>query len=986
MIQGPDDSAKDDTKTDTQAPPVPVIGVAASAGGLGAFRAFLKHLATDNGAAYVLIQHLDPHHESILVDLLRKDSPLPVSEAEDGMAVEPNHVYVIPPNQQILLYGDNLHLAPETADTVASHPADVFLESLADDRGSQAVGVVLSGTASDGTKGCFAIKSAGGTTFAQDEQSAEFPGMPNSAVASGCIDFVMPPEQIAAELRRVIRHPAYRLPALEPKAEAPVKIPREMMQKVLLRLRSRTGHDFSHYKPTTIQRRIAKRMMVQRIDAVSTYVNLLQSNPGEVDALFDELLINVTDFFRDPETFEELRTALKPALSPHRPADQALRVWVPGCSTGQEVYSIAMLIHELAGEIAEGRTVAVQIFGSDIDDDAVETARRGLYADHDIDRLSPARRTRYFHKVAGGYQVNKMIRDMCVFAVQNIVRDPPFSNLDLVSCRNLLIYLNGAAQKQVLRMFHYALKPRGILMLGSSETIGGQSDLFSMINKPFKLYQKKSVAARLPMPDISLHGQRQSPLSSTGDGLHETPFDLDAAAQKALLTHYAPPGVLVDADYSILRFYGRTWPFIEAAPGAASLNLFHNAHPDIVMELRATVHTAMSTGENVRHDNVRYTSDGKRQRVAINAICLAGPTRGEEYLLLLFEDQGERDKPVPAGAASSSGKDSPVATLQERNLELEKEVADTRSYMQAIVEEQEGTNEELRSANEEIQSTNEELQSTNEELETAKEELQSANEELATVNEELENRNREVDLANSDLLNLLASVNLPIVIVDADLRIRQFTDPARDLLNLVDADVGRRIDNIRSSIEIPGLHRRVMQVIEGMVAQSLELQDGQGRWFSVRLRPYRTIDKRVDGAVLAYIDVTEVKAMKQTRQALENEKRLAMIVRDSSDAITLQDFDGNIEAWNPAAARLYGYSEDEAIGMNAKVLLPEADLERMSAAYEALRQGHDVPPIEITRIHKDGRKMPVRVVLSSLVNDDEQPIGLVTTERPTVNV
>lgn len=983
--QRPTTGANEDAALVDDTELTPVVGVAASAGGLSAFKALLAHLTPDTGLAYVLIQHLDPNHKSMLVELLAKDCALPVSEIKDGMVIEPNHVYVIPPKHQIVVFKQFLHFSDEAAGIAHYHPADTFFQSLADDRRSQAIGVVLSGTASDGTKGCFAIKSAGGTTFAQDEGSAEYPGMPNSAVASGCIDFVLPPAQIAAALRRVVGHATFLLPALAWGNDVGLSITQDQMHKILSRLRSRTGNDFSSYKPATIQRRISKRMMVQRIDDPATYLKLLQRNSNEVDALFDDLLINVTGFFRDPKAFDELRKVFRTRFNEHRQPGLPVRVWVPGCSTGQEVYSIAMLIHELLGHLTGKQTVPVQIFGSDIDDDAVETARRGLYAEDHLEGLSPAQRTRYLHKVTSGYQVNKTLRDMCVFAVHNIVRDPPFSRLDLISCRNVMIYLNGSVQKRILRMFHYALQPGGYLMLGTSETIGDQADLFSTVSKSAKLYHKKTIAVRTALPELPMQSTAfVRPLAQEMDT--ERPFDLDAAAEKALLQHYAPPGVLVDANHSILRFYGRTWPYIEAAPGAASLSLFKNAHPDIIIELRAAVHVAMTTDESVRRDGVRLGVDGEQQRVGINVIWLGGPTRGEVYLLLMFEAQPELQVRPGADQLAAATDDDLVHQLHERNHELEHEVSSTRDYMQAIVEEQEGTNEELRSANEEIQSTNEELQSTNEELETAKEELQSANEELATVNEELETRNRETDLINSDLVNLLASVNIPIVILDANLQIRQFTQPARHLLNLIDADVGRRVDNIKPNIEVPNLQRLVTEVIDGMVEHAIELQDHEGRWYSVRLRPYRTIDRRVDGAIIAFIDITDVKAMRKTQHALDDERRLAMIVRDSNDAITLQDFDGNIEAWNPAAERIYGYTEAEAIGMNVLKMLPDAERKAMTTLYAAFGRGEESDPIEITRITKDGSLVRVRITPSVLIDDSGRPVGLVTTEKPNASV
>jgi two-component system CheB/CheR fusion protein len=969
----------------TEPPPeqkIPIVAVAASAGGLSAFRALLSHLPLSSGLAFVLIQHLDPKHKSILTELLSHGSNLPVAEAGDGMPIEPDHVYVIPPGHLLSVLGNVLYLLPRGDSTQRFYPADVFFQSVAEDRGAGAVGVVLSGTASDGTKGSCAIRSVGGTTFAQDRDSAEFGEMPGNAVAAGCIDFVLPPEEIARELGRVARHPRLRAVAVVRRDEMALAITPDQLNKILIMLRARTGRDFSGYKPTTITRRINKRLVVQKIHSIEHYLKALQKYPEELDALFSDLLINVTAFFRDAYVFNDLKSLVLPQLVQDRPSNLPVRIWVPGCATGQEVYSVAMLVHETLDSLGMADQVTVQIFGSDIDTTAIESARRGLYADAYMDDVSAARRLRYFQRVAGGYQINRQLRDMCVFAVQDVIKDPPFSRLDLVSCRNLLIYLDASLQKRVLGVLHYALQPDGFLMLGSSETIGSRSDLFSVVSKKSKIYQKKSVAVRVPERQGSTSAGTEPQAGFFYRELEEEPvYDLDKEAERVLLQRYVPPGVVVNAEQVILRFFGRTWPYIEPASGAASLNLYKNAHPDIIIELRAAIHTVHKGADSVRKENVRVVVDGKERRVDISVISLGGAVRGESNLMVMFEPRPAIETPPSAAKASGGEESHQLHAARQRTLELERELASTREYMQSIVEEQEGTNEELRSANEEIQSTNEELQSTNEELETAKEELQSANEELATVNEELETRNQLTDRANSDLVNLLDSINIPIVILGADLQIRQFTPPARKLLNLIDTDIGRPIGNIKTNIDIPNLESEVLHVIDAMVSTSMELQDNSGHWYSVRLKPYRTLDKRIDGAVVTFVDIDNVKAFESTRAALQNERRLATIVRDSSDAVTLQDFDGNVLAWNPAAAGLYGYSEDEALGMNIRKILPEADYSKQRELYAALRRGESPYPIEVSRISKQGGIVRVLLVASALLDKDGKPAAVATTEK-----
>jgi two-component system CheB/CheR fusion protein len=958
----------------------PVVAVAASAGGLEAFRALLSHLPTEAGFALVLIQHLDPRHKSLLTELLGRDCRLPIHEITDGMTLQPDHVYTIPPNEQLTLLHNNLHFLPRINVSKRCNPADLFFQSLAEDRGAKAIGVVMSGSASDGTLGCRAIKEAGGITFAQDSESAEYDGMPSSAVAAGCIDFVLSPKEIVTELIRIIHHPVMRAGRAKDRSEEILAVTPEQMNKIFIFLRSRTGNDFSYYKSTTLKRRINRRMMVHKIDRVSDYIRLMQRETQEVDALFQDILINVTAFFRDPSIFDAITKIAFPKLMGRRPTDVPIRIWVPGCSTGQEAYSIAIVLHEYLGERANMHHI--QVFGSDIDEGAIEKARNGLYPETIRDEVSQMRLKRYFHKVAGGYQVNKLLRDLCVFAVQNVAKDPPFSRIDLLSCRNLLIYLGATLQKKVLSVFHYALQPGGYLLLGTSETIGSKSDLFTLKDKRAKLYQKKSVVTHLN-EDIVFRpnlGILHSEIPQC-DQENNPVYDLEKEADRLLLETYVPPGIIVNPDQVVMRFLGRTWPYIEPSDGVASLNLYKIAHPDLAIELRAAIHGVAREGGKVRKENIRFDVGGEEKRVDILVMSLGGVVRGEDNLLIMFEP-----KPVPTRSEIvpsdvGQGENSAVDALVARNEELEREVVTIREYMQSIVEEQEGTNEELRSANEEIQSTNEELQSTNEELETAKEELQSANEELATVNEELENRNDELARINDDLSNLLSSVHLPILMLGADLRIRQFTKPAEKLLNLIDADIGRPISNIKPNIEIENLESEVVNVIESMVMKSMEVIDNQGHSYSVRIRPYRTLDNRIDGAVIAFIDIDNLKDTQRTKEELFKERKLSTVVRDSIDAITIQDLEGNIQAWNPAAERIYGYTTQEALRLNIGEIVPEEYRQQLEQMQSAIRAGKAINPIQIERITKQGRKVKIWLVASALLNEHGAPVALATTER-----
>ena len=969
----------------------PVVGVGASAGGLSAYSKLLKALPVDTGMAFVLVQHLDPKHASMLPELLGRTTLMPVIEIKDGMRVEPNSIYVMPPNYSLAILHGILHLMPRP-DALGKHlPIDDFLTTLADDLQSNAIGVILSGTASDGTFGLRAIKAEGGITFAQSEDSCEYDGMPHSAIAAGHVDFIMTPEEMALEITRIAQHP-YLLHELRLPKEAESALAGDSLNKIFVLLRTRTGNDFTYYKHATIRRRIKRRMVLNQIDKMEDYVKFLQQQPKEVDALFQDILINVTSFFRDPETFEALKNEVFPRLLQDRPSDEPLRIWVPGCSTGEEAYSIAIALFEFLGENIS--STRIQIFASDIDSTAVDKARAAKYPENIRDAVSAVRLQRYFIKTAEGYQVCKAIRDICVFAAQNVVKDPPFSRLDLVSCRNLMIYLGTVLQKKVLHTFHYSLRPGGYLMLGTSETIGSSADLYGLVDKKNKIYLKKSVATRQAYDFSTPPYLAQLPVLEPVEAGRQSPaLNLQQEAENIILANYGPPGVIINREMQILNFRGQTGPYIEPAAGSASLNLLKMARQDLVMELRAVVHEAIKEHHPVRKQGVRiHQQAGAYRLVNLNVTPIIVASSTEPYFLVLFEAAGERvmpEKIAEKKAAKNSSKPDKASVESEditdlRNLriqELEKELLSNREYMQSIIESQEASNEELQSANEEIQSANEELQSTNEELETAKEELQSTNEELATMNDEHAIRNQELIAANNDLSNLLASVELPIVILRDDMTIRRFTPAAKQLLNLIDGDVGRPITNIRPNVAIPELEQRVYQVTSTLEVQSLEVQDKEGHWYVLRLRPYKTLDNRIEGAVMTFIDIDSVKDVERLRQALQQERRLAAVVRDSSDAVTVQDFSGSILTWNRRAAEIYGYSEEEALQLNSEMLIAERSVDQMKGVIKQLQLGKKIAPCESWRRNKDGREIKMWLTVSLLFDEAGKPAAIAFTEQ-----
>lgn len=954
----------------------PIVGVGASAGGLSAFTKLLNALPADTGMAFVLVQHLDPKHVSLLPDLMSRATNMPVAEVKDAMLVEPNHVYIMPPNHSLALLHGALHLMPRP-DKLGKHlPIDDFLRTLADDRQSKAIGVILSGTASDGTLGVQAIKAASGITFAQSEDSAEYSGMPHNAIAAGYVDFILTPEEIARELTRIAHHP-YLLQELPGVKDEVLAEGGENLNKIFVLLRSRTGNDFTYYKHSTIRRRIKRRMLLHQIERMQDYVKFLQLHAKELDALFQDITINVTSFFRDPETFDALKNEVFPRLMEGRPGDQALRIWVPGCSTGEEVYSVAIALREFLGDRAN--TTPIQIFASDIDDQAISRARQGIYPESIREEVDAGRLQRFFIQTAGGYQICRAIRDSCVFTVQSVIKDPPFSRIDLISCRNLMIYLGTVLQKKVLHTFHYALRPNGFLMLGTSETIGSHAELFSLLDKKCRIYAKKHTAFQTSQDFMTRpHTETVLVPEHTVTRLLPPALSIQQEAEHLILEKYGPPGVVINQDMQILNFRGQTGPYIEPASGSASLNLLKMARQELLMDLRTTVQQAIKEHSQVRKEGVRIRQHEGYRIVNLQIIPIAGRYAAESNYLVLFEAGGEvtaRQKVEP-----TADKDSTDAK-DVRIRELENELLTSREYMQSIIEAQEATNEELQSANEEIQSTNEEFQSTNEELETAKEELQSTNEELATINEEHENRNQELRLALNDLSNLLASIDLSVVILREDLRVRRFTPAAKALLNLIDTDIGRPIGNIRPNVNIPDLERRVQQVMESMQPQSVEVQDRDGHWYSMRLRPYRTLDNRIEGVVLVFIDIDSVKDAGRLRAALQHETRLAAVVRDANDAVTVQDFSGHILAWNKRATEMYGYSEEEALRLNAAELVPEQARDDMHNIFSHLQQGETVPPCESSRRTRNGRLIKVWLTTSVLLDAAGKPASIALTER-----
>ena len=748
----------------------PIVGVGASAGGLEAFTQLLENLPLDTGMGFVLVQHMAPRAHSMLPEILAKVTRMPVAEVQDGMRVEPNRIYVTPPDITMSLEQGVLRLAVRTEPRGVHRPIDDFLRSLAQDQGSRAIGVILSGTASDGVLGLQAIKAEGGITFAQEVATAKYAGMPESAIAAGHVDFVLSPEKIARQLARLAHHPFVTAPPAATEAELPQE--EGVFNQILLLLKAATGLDFTYYKHSTIKRRINRRMMLQQVEKLEDYVRLLRENAEEVKSLYEDILINVTSFFREPEAFEALQQVVFPEIMRNRAEDEAIRIWVPGCASGEEAYSLAISLVEFLGD--QAANVQIQIFATDIEDGVIDKARQGIYPEAIAADVSPERLRRFFVKVPGGYQVSKTIRGMCVFARQNLIKDPPFSRMDLISCRNVLIYFGPVLQKKVIPIFHFALKPTGFLLLGKSEALSAYPELFTLVDKKLKIFLKKAAAPpHLVLSPISAEFTSfpGAPGKAVRTGEEAVaPADLQAEADRMILARFAPAGVIIDADLSIIHFRGHTGRFLEPAPGEASLNLIKMAREGLQVELRAAVYAALKNNSQVRKEGLRVRLNGRIGVVNLEVFPLRPAAALERYFLVIFEDVTP-PPPAPVKVApkqkAAKGKPSP----KDRQIaELQSELTATKEYLQAVIEEQETAVEEMKSSNEELMSANEELQSINEEMETSKEELQSTNEELATLNEELDNRNQELFQANNDLNNLLTAVQIAIVILGPDLQ------------------------------------------------------------------------------------------------------------------------------------------------------------------------------------------------------------------------
>ncbi|MBZ0265007.1 PAS domain-containing protein [bacterium] len=958
----------------------PIVGIGASAGGLAAFEAFFSAMPTDvdPDMAFVLVQHLAPDHKSILTELVTRYTRMQVSEVVDGVEVKPNCAYIIPPNRDMAFLDGKLHLLDQTAPRGMRMPIDFFFRSLAQDQRERAICIVLSGTGSDGTLGVRAIKGEGGMAMAQFPESTEFDGMPRSAIETGLVDYVLPPAEMSTQLMSYVAH---ALGSLR-RAAKPVLKEEDALKKVFILVRAQTGHDFSQYKPSTINRRIERRMAVQQIKLLKEYVSFLQHNPVEVEALFNDLLIGVTSFFRDTDAFTVLEKKVIPQLFASKPLGSYIRVWTPGCSTGEEAYSIAMLLQEHIDELK--KTYLLQVFATDIDGKAIDQARTGKFPASIASDISTERLQRFFVKdpSGGGYRIQKKLRDILIFSEQDVIKDPPFSRIDLISCRNLLIYMDGELQKRLIPLFHYALNPGGKLFLGSSETVGEYTDLFSPLDRSAKIYECKEDIHRIHHPVIGKFPPHLTKIDA--DHTPSTkmqisiPVRLRETVEKALLQHYPASALLVTEAGDILYLHGRTGTYLEPAPGEAGMNVLKMAREGLRRKVATNLRKVIKSGEIVREAGLKVKTNGEYTTVnlIIRPIKADDELHSSSMCLIIIEHAQSTDQHLHNTNSTAFDSDD------ERFKILKQELQAKDEYLQTTVEELETSNEELKSSNEELQSVNEELQSTNEELETSKEELQSVNEELATVNAELQDKVNVLSRINNDMNNLLAGTEIGTIFVDHQLRVLRFTPTVTQIISLIQTDIGRPITNITLNIKgYNSFSENLQEVLNTLIPIEVEILTNDDLWFLMRIRPYRTIENVIEGAVVTFTEITETKLAQEVMSTFESVNRLATVVRDAYDAIIVINLDGKIMEWNPAAERIYGWSEAEALTMNIHDLIPVAERKKALEKIMQLGKSIDQQPYRAKRIRKDEQIVDIWLTKTGLINDSGAIYAIATTER-----
>lgn len=887
----------------------PIVGIGASAGGLEALEQFLANVPENSGMAYVVIQHLDPTQKGMLPELLQRVAKMRVFQVKDHMAVKPNCVYVIPPNKSMSILKGVLYLFEPMEIRGLRLPIDFFLRSLAVDQQERSVGVILSGMGSDGSIGLHTIKENNGIVMVQDPATAKFDSMPRNAIDSVLVDIIAPVNELPVKLIDLFKN----IPSLKSEMEMENK-DKSALEKIIILLRAHTGNDFSLYKKNTLYRRIERRMGIHKIDRIVSYVHYLQDNQVEVEILFKELLIGVTNFFRDSPVWEKLKESVFPDILANTKDGSVLRAWVPGCSTGEEAYSLAIVFKEALEKINKHVGITFQIFATDLDESAVDTARKGVFPANIAADVSQTRLNRFFIKSDDGYRINTEIREMIVFAQHNIIMHPPFTKIDILTCRNLLIYLDSELQKKLIGLFYYSLNPDGIMLLGSSETLGTQGPLFTTIESKLKIYKRVSNALMPDLFDFPSSFSRTKMTNIETQMPDKLPQNIQTPAEQLLLQHFSPPAVLVNENGDIIYINGRTGKYLEPAVGKANLNIFAMLREGLRNEFPIAFRKVLSTkGHEVMHQ-LKVGANGNSQTLDVNIQWIDQPESLRGMVMVVFNDVHEvyASKPKANLKTLNSSKQS----------ELENELQHTREVMQSTLEEMQTSQEELKSTNEELQSTNEELQSTNEELTTSKEEMQSLNEELQTVNAELQSKVDDYSRVNNDMKNLLNSTDIATLFLDKELNIRRFTNQTTKIFKLIKSDIGRPFTDQVSDLDYPELADDALEVLQSLVFIQKQISTKDGRWFSIRIMPYRTYDDRIDGLVITFINTSDSKQMDIKLQEAEQTNRL--FLNSASEVIIKLSTELKILEFNPKAELFFGKKRKDVADQNfVQLFIPE---------------------------------------------------------------
>jgi two-component system, chemotaxis family, CheB/CheR fusion protein len=943
----------------------PIVGIGASAGGLEALEQFLENIPPGSGLAYVIIQHLDPTQKGMLPELLQRVSELKVFQATDLMTVKPDCVYVIPPNKSMSILNGVLHLFEPLEIRGLRLPVDFFLHSLAADRKERSVGVVLSGMGSDGSAGLHAIKENKGIVMVQDPATAKFDSMPRNACYTVEADIIAPANELPQKLLLLLK----QIPLIEVDHYQEPK-DKTALDKIIILLRTQTGNDFSLYKKNTLERRIERRMGVHKIEKINSYIRLLQENPKEVEILFKELLIGVTNFFRDAAVWEKLSSVILQEIIANLPEGSTLRAWAAGCSTGEEAYTLAIIFKEALTKTTTHRKISLQIFATDLDHEAIEIARRGIYPKRIALDVSPDRLNRFFVKTDDGYRVSTEIREMIVFAQHNTIMHPPFTKIDIISCRNLLIYMDAELQKKILKLFYYSLNNNGILLLGSSETPGSNPKLFKTIDGKLRIYKRSNDSH---LPDL-LNFPSQFTQRKTGKtDIHpafEPTENIQSLADQVLLQQFSPPGVLVNEAGDIIYINGRTGKYLEPATGKANLNIFAMLREGLRSEFLPAFHLAVRKKEAVILSNLKVGVNGSSQRVNITIRSIDKPEPLAGMLMIVFTDMPDQ---IDFKTTAKAGKKNKRISAVE---ELELELHNTREEMQSSLEEMQASQEELKSANEEMQSSNEELQSTNEELTSSKEEMQSLNEELQTVNAELQAKIDEFTRVDNDMKNLLNSTDIATLFLDKDLNIRRYTLQATQIFKLIKSDIGRPFTDQASDLVYPEMADDAHEVLKTLVYKVKQIPGKNGQWFSIRIMPYRAFDDRIDGLVITFINITELKHSEEKLNESEQIQRL--LFHTSRDIIVKLSVNWKVLEFNQEAVKFFGVDRTTAIGKDfIEMCIPEPVRKKTEKDMQMLLNNMQNGSLHLHLKTSAGEPLLIECSIHILVNNEKQALAVI---------